>query len=120
MTKQEAVRNEARKHLLEYLKPGSDVFVIVRKHSRTGYSKSISIRTFAVRTDAGYHASPENPRLQPLTLTYWVAKLLGYSVHNLGGTDVLRTDDYPQEFVCHLSQALFGLDKACELHCEVL
>jgi hypothetical protein len=115
-----AVRDEARKHLLEELREGDSVFIIVRKHSRTGYSKSISIRSFAIRTDAGYHATRDRPKLQPLTLTFWIGKLMGYAVDQSEGTDVLRTDDYPQEFVAHLSQALFGIDKANALFCEVL
>ena len=102
------------------LHEGSTVFVIIRKHSRTGYSKAMSFYTFAVRTDAGYHASPGQPQLQPLTLTYHIAKLMGYTVHNSDGRDVLRTDDYAQEFIAHLSQALFGLDKPSALRCEVL
>ena len=102
------------------LHEGSTVFVIIRKHSRTGYSKAMSFYTFAVRTDAGYHASPEQPQLQPLTLTYHIAKLMGYTVHNSDGRDVLHTVIYAQEFIAHLSQALFGVDKANALRCEVL
>jgi hypothetical protein len=116
-----AVREEAKKQLLEHLREGSQVFVIVRKHSRTGYSKSISLYTFTTRTDAGYHASKENPKAQPLTLTHWVARLMGYTVHEAdGGRGVITTDDYPQEFVAHLSQNLFGIEKANSLDCEVL
>lgn len=120
LSKREQERLESKQHLLEMLKPGDSVFIIVRRRSRTGYSKSISIRTFMPRTDAGYHATPQNPRIQPLTLTFHVAKLMGYTVHEYEGTDVLRTDDYPQEFVAHLSQCLFGVDKASALECEVL
>lgn len=118
--KKQSAKAEAKAHLLESLKEGDSVYIIVRKHSRTGYSKSISIRSFAIRTDAGYHATPQRPKVQPLTLTYWVAKLMGYNVHDYQGHDVLRTDDYPQEFVAHLSQCLFGIDKANALECEVL
>lgn len=42
------------------------------------------------------------------------------TVHEYEGSDILRTDDYPQEFVAHLSQCLFGVDKAGALECEVL
>ena len=45
---------------------------------------------------------------------------MGYTTHECDGHDVLRTDDYPQEFVAHLSQCLFGVDKAGALECEVL
>ena len=67
--KKQSAKAEAKSHLLESLKEGDSVYIIVRKHSRTGYSKSISVRTFALRTDAGYHATKERPRIQPLTLT---------------------------------------------------
>jgi len=102
------------------LSEGSTVFVLIRKHSRTGMSRSISLFTFHARTDAGYNATPEKPQLQPLTLTYNVGKLMGYTVHNCEGSDVIRTDDYPQEFVANLSQALFGIGKHGALRCEVL
>lgn len=102
------------------LKIGATVFVIVRRHSRTGYSKSISLYAFAVRTDAGFQASNDNPALQALTLTYNVGKLMDYNVHNCDGRDVIRTTDYAQEFVAHLSQCLFGIDQSSALRCEVL
>lgn len=102
------------------LKSGSTVFVIIRKHSRTSYTKSISLYTFVIRTDAGYQASKDKPALQALTLTYNAGTLMGYNVHNFEGSDVIRTSDYAQEFVAHLSQCLFGIDKSNELRCEVL
>jgi len=122
MTKAQAVRRiEARKQLLEHLHEGSQVFVIIRKHSRTAYSKSISLYVFGTRTDAGYDATKDDPKLQPLKLTHWVAQLMGYAVHQSdSGHDVIRTDDYAQEFVAHLSQILFGADKPSALECEVL
>ena len=122
MTKAQAVRRiYARKQLMEHLHDGSQVFVIIRKHSRTGHSKSISLHVFGIRTDAGYHASGDNPKLQPLTLTHWVAQLMGYTVHQSArGHDVIRTDDYALEFVAHLSRILFGADKPGALDCEVL
>jgi hypothetical protein len=120
MDKRKAEKAEARASLCEQLKENDTVFVIVRKHSRTGYSKSVSLYKFGIRTDPGYHASADKPALQPLTLTYNVAKLMGYTIHDVDGRDVLRTDDYPQEFISHLSQLLFGVDKPSALRCEVL
>lgn len=93
------------------LTEGSTVWLNVRKHSRTGYSKTVSVYSFEVDKNYG---------IRQASLTYHVAHLMGYTCHDYEGFHVLRTDDYPQEFVAHLSQALFGVDKASALHCEIL
>lgn len=109
---------EAKFRLLEkpgQLQQGSQVFLITRKHSRTGMSRSVSLFTFMPVAGNG-----EQNSLRSLSLTHLVGRLLGYSVHTVNGHDVIRTDDYPQEFICHLSQALFGKDQASALICEQL
>jgi len=93
------------------LAEGSTVWLNVRKHSRTGYSKTVSVYSFA--NDKHYG-------IRQASLTYHVAHLMGYTVHDYQGFHTLRTDDYPQEFVAHIAQALFGVDKANALRCEVL
>lgn len=93
------------------LSEGGTVWLNVRKHSRTGYSKSISVYSFDVDKHYG---------IRQASLTYHVARLMGYTCHDYEGFHVVRTDDYPQEFVAHLAQALFGIEKANALHCEVL
>ena len=93
------------------LSEGDTVWLNVRKKSRTGYSKSVSVYGFCVDKHYG---------IRQASLTYHVARLMGYTCHDYQGFHVLRTDDYPQEFVAHLSQALFGVEKANALRCEVL
>ncbi len=93
------------------LSEGSTVWLNVRKKSRTGYSKSVSVYGFEMDRHYG---------IRQASLTYHVGHLMGYAVHDYEGFQVIRTDDYAQEFVAHLSQALFGVDKANALRCEVL
>lgn len=93
------------------LAEGSTVWLNIRKHSCTGYSKTLSVYSFEVDKNYG---------IRQASLTYHVANLFGYACHDYQGFRVIRTDDYPQEFVAHLSQALFGVDKANKLRCEVL
>ncbi len=93
------------------LAEGSTVWLNVRKRSRTGYSKSVSVYSFEVDKQQG---------IRQASLTYHVARLMGYACHDYEGFHVVRTDDYAQEFVAHLAQALFGVEKAGALRCEVL
>ena len=93
------------------LAEGSTVWLNIRKKSRTGYSKSVSVYSFGVDKHYG---------IRQASLTYHVGHLMGYTVHDCEGFQVIRTDDYAQEFVAHLSQALFGVEKANALKCEVL
>lgn len=93
------------------LSEGSTVWLNVRKHSRTGYSKMLSVYGFDVDKHYG---------IRQASLTYHVARIMGYTCHDYQGFHVIRTDDYPGEFVAHLSQALFGIDKASALRCEIL
>lgn len=93
------------------LAEGSRVWIMTRKHSRTGYRKFISVYTFVPTGTEG---------VKTAALTYHVAKLMGYTVHDYEGFHVLWTDDCDREFVAHLSQALFGVDRTNALQCEVL
>jgi hypothetical protein len=93
------------------LKQGSTVFVLIRKRSRTGYSKTITLYTFA-------WDSADN--LCKLNLTYHAGRIMGYNILDWEGYQVFRTDDYAQELVAHLSQAIFGVDNANYLKAEVL
>lgn len=93
------------------LAEGDTVWLNVRKRSRTGYSKTVSVYSFV--NDRSYG-------IRQASLTYHVANLMGYTCGEYEGFHVIRTDDYPQEFVAHLSQALFGVEKANALRCELL
>lgn len=90
---------------------GSTVYIVQRKRSRTGYSRTITI--YSMHNDPEYGIRQAN-------LTWHVGRLMNYTVRDYEGYQVLRTDDYPQEFVAHLSQLLFGIDKSNMLRCEVL
>jgi hypothetical protein len=95
-TKQQAEKQEAREHLLEWLNPGDTVYTVLRHVSSSGMSRCIDVYTIKNN--------------EPLFLTYWTSKLLGYRINQDKGGLVVGGGgmDMGWHVVHGMSMALFN------------
>ncbi len=100
LNKRERERREAKRHLAEHLRPGTTVYTVLRHVSRSGMMRRLDVYTFETNADGG---------IRKLYLTYWAAKVLGYSMNDVG----MRVDGCGMDMGFHvvhsLSYAIHGM-----------